>query len=71
MQPEVIYFFLKEISILLFCKYYEKGVDKEPFGRYGIGEDVAKAMLFLASDQSSFITGEFLTIDGGRSLVNY
>lgn len=48
-------------------KYYE--TVKEPFGKWGTGEDVAKAMLFLASDQASFITGEYLTIDGGRFLV--
>jgi NAD(P)-dependent dehydrogenase (short-subunit alcohol dehydrogenase family) len=54
-------------SFLIFFKYYETVL--EPFGRWGTGEDVAKAMLFLASDQSSFITGEFLTIDGGRFLV--
>lgn len=31
--------------------------------------DVAKAMLWLASDEASFITGEILTIDGGQSLT--
>jgi NAD(P)-dependent dehydrogenase (short-subunit alcohol dehydrogenase family) len=31
-------------------------------------EDVAKAALFLASDEASFITGEGLTVDGGMSV---
>lgn len=31
--------------------------------------DVAKAMLWLASDDASFITGEILSIDGGQSLT--
>ena len=31
-------------------------------------EDVAKAIYFLASDDSSFITGQTLCVDGGRSV---
>ena len=37
-----------------------------PLNRLGTPEDVAKAMLFLACDDSSFITGTPLVIDGGR-----
>jgi NAD(P)-dependent dehydrogenase (short-subunit alcohol dehydrogenase family) len=37
-----------------------------PMGRLGRSEDVAKAILFLASDDASWITGSFLTVDGGR-----
>lgn len=37
-----------------------------PLGRLGTSEDVAYAMLFLACDESSFITGTPLIIDGGR-----
>jgi 3-oxoacyl-[acyl-carrier protein] reductase len=40
-------------------------IDNTPLGRLGEVEDVAKAILFLASDDSSFITGQVLTIDGG------
>ena len=36
-----------------------------PLGRMGAPEDFAGAAVFLASDESSFITGEVLTIDGG------
>ena len=36
-----------------------------PLGRFGLPEDVANACLFLASDQSSFITGINLPVDGG------
>ena len=40
-----------------------------PMGRLGRPEDVAKAALFLASDDSSFVTGIELFIDGGRAQV--
>jgi 3-oxoacyl-[acyl-carrier protein] reductase len=36
-----------------------------PLGRLGKPEDVAEAALFLASDESSFITGEILDVNGG------
>ena len=36
-----------------------------PIGRFGKPEDVASACLFLASDESSFITGSVLPVDGG------
>jgi len=36
-----------------------------PLGRNGTAEDVARAILFLASDASGFITGEYLAVNGG------
>src|SRR5271167_4561834 len=40
-----------------------------PMGRMGTSEEVAKAALFLASDDSSFVTGIELFVDGGRAQV--
>jgi NAD(P)-dependent dehydrogenase (short-subunit alcohol dehydrogenase family) len=40
-----------------------------PMGRLGVPDEVAKAALFLASDDSSFITGIELFVDGGRAQV--
>jgi len=36
-----------------------------PLGRIGVPEDVARAVLFFASDMSSWVTGTFLSVDGG------
>ena len=41
-------------------------VAKHPMGRLGTAEDVAGAVMFLASDDSSFVTGLALPVDGGR-----
>ncbi|WP_240496742.1 SDR family NAD(P)-dependent oxidoreductase [Streptomyces torulosus] len=40
-----------------------------PIGRLGTPEDVAHAILFLASDKSAFITGTALTVDGGYTAI--
>jgi NAD(P)-dependent dehydrogenase (short-subunit alcohol dehydrogenase family) len=40
-----------------------------PMGRMGVPEEIAKAALFLASDDSSFVTGIELFVDGGRGQV--
>lgn len=38
-----------------------------PLGRHGRPEEIAEAVLYLASDQSSFVTGSTLMVDGGMS----
>lgn len=45
-------------------------LDRMPMGRLGEPEDVAKVVLFLASDYAGFVTGVNLPVDGGLSASN-
>ena len=39
--------------------------EETPLGRIGAPEEAAQAVVFLASDRASFITGQVLNVDGG------
>ena len=39
-----------------------------PLGRTGYPDDLAKAVLFMASDLASYVNGTSLTVDGGQTL---
>ena len=47
----------------------DKMVAAIPLGRMGRPEEVAETVAFLASDDSAYITGEVITVGGGRSLA--
>jgi len=40
-------------------------VERIPMGRFGEPDEVARAALFLASDDASYVTGHTLAVDGG------
>lgn len=40
-----------------------------PLGRIGTGDDIAKAVVFLCSEEADYITGSTLKVDGGRGLL--
>ena len=45
----------------------EESAEHIPLGRYGRPEEIARAVLFLACDESSFMTGHLLLVDGGST----
>ena len=51
-------------------KEYTNRVSSEiPVSKVGNSEEIGNAVVFLASDASSFITGVELTVDGGQTMV--
>ena len=46
-------------------KFRDRFGRHQPIGRVGEAEDIAQAALFLASDDSTFITGTAMVVDGG------
>lgn len=48
--------------------YYKSCVDGIPLGRIGKPEDIAGAVVMLASDEASYITGAEIVIDGGKTV---
>lgn len=48
--------------------FYKQCVGGIPLGRIGRPEDIGGAAVMLASDEASYISGAFLTIDGGKTL---
>ncbi|MCS7132791.1 MAG: SDR family oxidoreductase [Nitrososphaeria archaeon] len=59
---------LTEGTEILGHEMYEQIKMAIPIGRWGKPEDVANLVIFLASDESNFITGQNIVIDGGYTL---
>jgi 3-oxoacyl-[acyl-carrier protein] reductase len=43
-----------------------KWAARTPLGRLGVAEDIARAALYLASDDSDWVTGTCMVVDGGQ-----
>lgn len=46
-------------------RFRQKVIEMTPLGRWGTPDDVAGAALFLASDESAFLTGQMIMVNGG------
>ena len=49
----------------------QKVLSRTPLKRLGAPEEVADVVAWLASDAASYVTGEIVTVDGGRMALNY
>jgi NAD(P)-dependent dehydrogenase (short-subunit alcohol dehydrogenase family) len=49
----------------------EMMLSRTPLGRFGAAEEIAGVALFLASEESSYVTGQTIYADGGRLALNY
>ena len=52
-------------------KFLKSVLDRTPMGRYGEAEEAAKVAAFLASDASSYVTGQCIAVDGGFSVYGF
>jgi NAD(P)-dependent dehydrogenase (short-subunit alcohol dehydrogenase family) len=52
-----------------YAAFLERAKETHPLGRPGTPEEIAEAILYLASSRSSWMTGETIALDGGRHLT--
>jgi 3-oxoacyl-[acyl-carrier protein] reductase len=58
-------FIATDMTAVLSDSVKEKMLEQVPLKRMGTAQDIANAVLFLASDDSTYITGQVLPVDGG------
>jgi 3-oxoacyl-[acyl-carrier protein] reductase len=49
-------------------EYLKQVMPQIPLGRFGKPEEVAKVVSYLASDESNYITGQVIRVDGGLGM---
>lgn len=69
--PGTILTELARTAVLGNAEAERKILSRTPMGRMGDPEEIAQVALFLASDESSYVTGQTIYADGGRLALNY
>ncbi len=62
-------FITSPMTDVLNDKQRETIMTKVPMGRMGSGEEVAAAVLFLASEEASYVTGQTIHVNGGMAMI--
>jgi len=57
-----------DMTAVLSKTYRDKAMQMVPLGRFGTADEVAQAVVFLASTESQYITGQVIQIDGGLGI---
>ena len=58
----------REVADQMAARVAENGAGVQPIPKAGVPEDLAKAVLYLASDDSTFVTGTHIVVDGGITI---
>ncbi len=66
--PGVLYMEMLEAGMKTYPLVERKMMAKHPIGRFGQLSEVSKAVLWLCSDEASFVTGTTMTVDGGYTI---
>ncbi|HJR88858.1 MAG TPA: SDR family oxidoreductase [Aeromicrobium sp.] len=61
--------FEKDMGREAAAAYVERVVEEIPAGRIGLPDDIGNAVVFLASDEASFVNGAEITVDGGQTQI--
>jgi 3-oxoacyl-[acyl-carrier protein] reductase len=61
-------FIVTDMTHVLGAEMQEQLKQRIALGRLGAADDIANAVLFLASDMASYVTGQVLTVDGGMTM---
>jgi len=62
-------FVLTELTKDLAQEWQDRITEQTPLGRFGAPEEIANAVVFLASDEAAYITGQVLGVDGGLVMM--
>ncbi|MDX1928021.1 MAG: SDR family oxidoreductase [Pirellulaceae bacterium] len=62
-------FFKSEMSDVLTSEFIKETFRVTPLGRWGLADELSKLVSFVCSDDAAYLTGQTITIDGGRNAV--